>query len=539
MNPKRVFVREATGLVRSWSAWDLLIYNILASPAIFTGVAYSLFGETLGTFPGANPYLGIVLAAVGALPVMAMYAILSSAMPRSGGDYVWVSRILHPSLAFAYSTVFVTTSVTLYMAWNGWILAYLGFSSAFGILGSVTGSASYLGLSSFFLGNPVVLLISFIGIAGAAVITARGMKTIAAAQKTWLALTTGVFIFFVLVLASTSQSVFIERFNSFFSSLGPNTYQQVIQTANLSSTWPSTFSLRDTVVWASYTEGLFLAAWWGVPMIGEIKGTGNVRNLTIAMCFPLILYLVEYLVLIALFERTIGWPFLASLGYLMSTGNPLVANMPFKPYFVNFPSIIVAGNVTYLYAVVGLVLVLTLLSTWTFNILNILNPSRYLFAQAFDRVLPSRLASINDRTHSPLVAIAVCVIGGVLWTIWTIFQPSVWAFTGAAAVTTTCLPIFPSLAALFFPRRLRNTFEGSTAAKYRSTLPLLAIYSLVWTVAMVVAFWPIAAVGLFPASYYLFAGLFVVCIAYYFVRSWYLKRQGLDLRIAFNQLPPE
>ena len=336
MTASKSYVRTASGLVRAWSPWDLLIYNTLASAVIFGSVTFSLFGETLGSFPGANPYLGIVIAALGAIPVMAMYALLSSAMPRSGGDYVWVSRIVHPSIAFAYSTVFVTTAVTLYMAWNGWVLAYVGFSSVFGILGRVTGSATYSDLAIWFLGNGPVLLISFIGIAGAAILTISGMRKIAIAQRIWLVIITGLFLAFVIILGLTSKDQFINSFNNFFNYLGPNTYRQVIETASVPAAWPSTFSWRDTIVWASYTEGLFLASWWGAPMMGEIKSTENLRNMTIAMCFPAIFNMVEFLALTAVSGND-------RLGFLSFpkgaswvAANEMVVQMPFKPYFIHF-----------------------------------------------------------------------------------------------------------------------------------------------------------------------------------------------------------
>ena len=55
---------------------------------------------------------------------------------------------------------------------------------------------------------------------------------------------------------------------------------------------------------------------------------------------------------------------------------------------------------------------------------------------------------------------------------------------------------------------------------------------------MVVAFWPIAAAGLYPPSYYLFAGLFLVCVIYYFVVKMYNERRGINLTLAFKELPP-
>jgi amino acid transporter len=44
----------------------------------------------------------------------------------------------------------------------------------------------------------------------------------------------------------------------------------------------------------------------------------------------------------------------------------------------------------------------------------ILTGSRILFAMSFDRVLPSRLSNINDRFHSPVIAVVATGIVGIL-----------------------------------------------------------------------------------------------------------------------------
>jgi amino acid transporter len=50
--------------------------------------------------PGADMAVAAtIIAFVLNIPVLIMMALLASSMPRTGGDYVWVSRILSPPLA--------------------------------------------------------------------------------------------------------------------------------------------------------------------------------------------------------------------------------------------------------------------------------------------------------------------------------------------------------------------------------------------------------------------------------------------------------
>ena len=92
-----LFVRKATGLVRGWSVRDAFIY-----------AAFSINLVTLGLYifslravhPERQPDLGG--AAGGRYLVFQgiTYASLIAAMPRAGGDYVWISRVLGGGIGF-------------------------------------------------------------------------------------------------------------------------------------------------------------------------------------------------------------------------------------------------------------------------------------------------------------------------------------------------------------------------------------------------------------------------------------------------------
>lgn len=98
--PKKgsMFVRNATGLVRELTAFDA--FNLVfAAILIPVGISQALnFGAA--AFPGANVALAFVLGGILLLGFGGVYVYFTLAMPRSGGDYVWVSRALHPFLGF-------------------------------------------------------------------------------------------------------------------------------------------------------------------------------------------------------------------------------------------------------------------------------------------------------------------------------------------------------------------------------------------------------------------------------------------------------
>ena len=95
----QLFVRNATGLVREVSKWDALIMNTLGMN-VALGAVFMLL-QAPGNFPGGSMLLSIVIGTlVMAFTLLWVYAEFSAAMPRSGGDYVFVSRALHPIAAF-------------------------------------------------------------------------------------------------------------------------------------------------------------------------------------------------------------------------------------------------------------------------------------------------------------------------------------------------------------------------------------------------------------------------------------------------------
>src|SRR5881398_1154805 len=94
----QLFVRRSTGLVREASALDATIYNAVFSAPVGATLAWGVF-FALSAFPGADLVWATIISFVLNIPVLIMMALLASSMPRTGGDYVWVSRILSPPLA--------------------------------------------------------------------------------------------------------------------------------------------------------------------------------------------------------------------------------------------------------------------------------------------------------------------------------------------------------------------------------------------------------------------------------------------------------
>ena len=91
------FARASSGLVRELSIVDTALYGILATGALY-GVLY-LFPIPQAVSTGINVPVMLILGFLFSLLVYYVYAQLGSAMPRAGGDYLYESRALGPSVA--------------------------------------------------------------------------------------------------------------------------------------------------------------------------------------------------------------------------------------------------------------------------------------------------------------------------------------------------------------------------------------------------------------------------------------------------------
>src|SRR5437773_8791494 len=94
---RSVFARKTSGLVKELGAFESFSINLIS---LGPGPAYGLFLIVLLFVRGSNLMQATLLAALAGIPVVLAYAIMAIQMPRSGGEYVYASRLLHPYLGF-------------------------------------------------------------------------------------------------------------------------------------------------------------------------------------------------------------------------------------------------------------------------------------------------------------------------------------------------------------------------------------------------------------------------------------------------------
>ncbi len=74
---------------------------------------FNVVAFTPAFYPSANPLLGPVVGLLLVLPIVGIYILFSIGIPRTGGDYVWVSRVFNPGIGFHtnFAFTFIVLSV--------------------------------------------------------------------------------------------------------------------------------------------------------------------------------------------------------------------------------------------------------------------------------------------------------------------------------------------------------------------------------------------------------------------------------------------
>jgi basic amino acid/polyamine antiporter, APA family len=555
---KQIFSRSSSGLVKEIAPHQAFIYNFMAIGFYgFTWATLFSVGFT-SSFLGANIGLAILLMAVSAIPFYVSTSMLSSAMPRSGGDYVWQSRVLHPSIGFAATFSAWTVWQWYFASYLGVVITTIGFQPLLALLGLTnSGDASLataLAVGGAQVGNNLVFEITSVIILLGFAVAALGMRFYVRLQYLLFAGSAVSALTLLGVLATTTPAAFQSRLNSFVAPMlaanqtsavnaAGGYYNYVIQQAGVSS---APFSLGNTlllfgIIWISFGY-----AFWSIYNLSEIKRASNLRSQAWMQIGSSLVFAVFLLALWYLLEYVIGIKFLESFftlysGFSFSTMSSLGSFFA-VPYYPAIVASISTSPVVWSLILVGA----------TFGIFQVIlivyfASTRIQLAASLDRVLPDKLAYVNPRTHSPLIALIVSAIGceAFLWLI--IYDYSATSYFSTAGLATQIAYILISITAIFFPFRKKEIFEASPAGKYKiggfPVLSLAGILSLIVNlyIAWIFIFGP--PMGFLSvsatSSIELIVGIFFVCFFVYWIAYAARRSQHIDLRLSFSEIPPE
>jgi amino acid transporter len=536
-----VFVRKVSGVIRVATLWDGIFYGFLCATGLYFIGQQLVWGSYL--FPGADPWIAICITGVFCLISLIVYGMLISAMPRSGGEYVFQSRTLK-SGAIAFATVGSNLAV-----WN----SFYSFIAGFTVLqGMISPLMVYLGVlfnndiltqTGIILTDPWVLVIlTIILIAISTYVLLKGLRPFLLFQK-WFLMPAAAVGLIVILAVYLQKPPFVANFENFAARFAEppanGWYKGVIDLAVEKGFNPHVgFSWFDTLGFASMVYVGFMYCLAPAIIAGEIKGADRLKSGISLTVGALLIQWFCNLVAFAGSIAIMGLPFLSSLGFLQYNYPELVP-LPAYAYF-SLPGYILI-SLCNLNPIISILIGLGFLACISQSLLNSpVNASRVWFAAAMDRILPDWFSKVNKH-GAPLNLLFVQAFAVVLCFLMTLY-PGLYGYWTGASLSGVIMFTFTLLGGLVFPFTARKVFEASPCSKYKlGKIPLISIFSiigLVWAILMAYFQLAIEGFGLRGVPLYFVFGVYIVLLLYYYLAKWYRAKQGIDISLSFKEVPP-
>jgi basic amino acid/polyamine antiporter, APA family len=535
----RLFVRNSTGLVRSASALDATIFNAVISAPVGSTIAYSIF-FALVSFPGADVATVILLVAAINIPVLIMFALLGASMPRVGGDYVWVSRVLSPPLALISNLCMIMGGL-LGAAFFAKFFSVLALGPVLVALGSFADNNTLINWgTSFQTSNGWILLASLLMVLLQTVILIRGTKATFRWQNySFIIAMVGTLLAF-LVLLIGSQGDFFSHFDALNKSFGGGNVAAVIKGApGAASAAPNFFNGNATLPTLFSIQGFMMWNFWSVYMSGELKSAANRRRQLSVMFGALGWDTVLLVIGVLLLFRVAGYNFVYALNVTANTAYKIPSG-PFYPFLAS----LVFNTPILTILIMGSFLFWSLPSM----IANTFMPIRSFFAWSFDRLMPESLANINERTHSPVIAIIVTNVIIAALVVWSVLGNQFQLVLGLIVLAGALAVIIVGLAAIALPIRRPDLYQGSPANVKFLGIPVLWIVGPLSIAEFIFIIWisfqypALVMAGNASDAWWIPAwlgGLIVVGALLYYVPRFIRAQQGVNIGFVYKELPPE
>lgn len=523
-----VFVRNATGLRKEAGALDVFVYNT-NNQNIGLGVAFLVL--SVGAYAGGLLPLSAILATVLVVPLYMVYSKLSADMPRSGGDYVWTSRIFGPVFG---------PPIGFMVAWTWIILAFtaIGAPAAFftqlGIapwmrsLGVVSGSSTFMSFGNWASGETGSIVIGTVLLLFFTAILILGVRTYMRIQN-WAFLLAMIGIVLQVIAGLVSRSgTFGKHFDSYVSKAGG--------LAHASSTVAKSIPVHHGIS-ASAT---FYAMLWTIYMVlfgatscyigGEVRRAKSTQR--IGMIGSLLLTGGIMAFLLWELGHFIGTPFLNGL----SSTDPSTIGLGFAPTYNELLTAGAGGGAFWAIAL-GLTF---LFWTYVWMPINFFTSTRLMLALSLDGYLPRSVSKVHEKYATPWVAVIIAFVFGEASLIFYV--------NGTLSVITllwggALMFAVVGVAAILYPSRMRETWVGNGGRKFMG-VPAISIWGALLVPAMIVVLYilwkdPVVGIGASTKQTVLNIGLPVSGLVVYFVIWAWRKRGGVDLRLAAAEIPPE
>jgi APA family basic amino acid/polyamine antiporter len=527
------------------SPYSAFAYNILNIGVIFPWV----YITTLSVDPGANVWGGILICGVFTTFLAVVYAGLASAMPRTGGDYVFQSRTLRPWIGFAIVSTMIITFFMQWQALGGWLVSVLGIYPLLTGLGVMTNNPTLIAWGSWYLAGWGPAIVTMVASTAAALVLIKSFRWFVQLQWImWYGFLMS-YIIMVIMFFITPTTSFITRYNNaatLVNGAGPNAYSAIYNAALTTGFTPArTMSIAGTLLVTPVA--LTSLGWVGYAQeqAGEIQGAQSLKNQMFINVGGGVVAMFMMAVLALAMLHTVDQNWLsvaASDSFLASPPTELIL-----PWFSNLAMLLTDNPIILFLMIIGVMLnaiqvVFNVIIGWT----------RVAVAMSIDGALPKLVSHVSPRTHTPVYAhVIFLILGGFVFAYIYNLVPGYTTYTLAVTAIATVMYIGTALGGALFPWTRKEVYRTAPISKYKiGPIPLITLCGFVavafsaymlylyltvgWLIGVDVTQGP---AGIPPFAYIMLA-IFVGWVAYYFIRRAYLRRIGIDLELAYKEVPP-
>jgi APA family basic amino acid/polyamine antiporter len=519
-----LFTRKSSGLVRELGIPAATAIS-LASVAVVN--TFINFNAGLTVFDKADMTLPLLLGAGIWLVAMFAYKYLLEAIPRAGGEYVYLSRIISPALGAMFG-IGICIAFTYILAANANFTAQY-FPFLLTALGAAFGSSAISDAASQVTSQKAIAIISVVMLL---VVGAASWVSLRRLAQVILALVVVQLVAFLVLgwlLITHSHSDFVTALGQF--SGHPTAYNDILAAAAKNSI-PIGVSIGASLTAVPFMVLNYNGVLYSYYVGGELKRPG--RTYIYASVISIALLIVVWVGVWLLMLNTVGLDFMqsqAKLGATDPTTYGAITSLQSSAGGLGYGLVLSGDPISKI--LIGIAVPSAELAV---DLAFVAVITRVLFALAFDRLLPIGLAKISERSAVPTNAIIVAVAGGIVFALLAAFL-NLANIVANLALFVALIILAGGVAATALPFRRPDLIlkPGATELPRIGGIPVPAFWGAATSVLALIVVILITVSSVVTLVLVLGAGPVIYLIA----RRLRLQQSSIDLRLAMRELPPE
>jgi len=529
-----LFTRQSSGLVRELGV-PAATGIALASVAVVN--TFINFNAGLVSFNQADMTLPLLLGAAIWLVAMFAYKYLLEAIPRAGGEYVYLSRIISPALG-AMAGISICIAFTYILAANAnFTAAYTPFMLT--ALGAAFNSSAISDAAGNVTSQGAIAAISVVMLLVVGAVSLVSIRRLAQVILALVGIQLLAFLVLGWLLITHSHQDFVNALATF--SNHPNAFNNILAAAQKNQI-PLGISIGASLTAVPFMVLNYNGVLYAYYVGGELKRPG--RTYLYASVISIGLLVVVWLGVWLLMRNTVGLDFMQSQAKLGATDPDAygkITSLQSSAGGLGYGLILSGDPISKI--LIGIAVPSAELAV---DLAFVAVVTRVMFALAFDRLLPISLAKISERSAIPTNAIIVAVVIGILFAILAAFV-NLSNIVANLALFVALIIVAGGVAATALPYRRPDLImrPGQTELARVGGVPVPSLWGAATTLLAVIV---VALIVTHPEVFGSFTltsvgALVIVLLAgpviYLIARQMRLSRSSIDLRLAMRELPPE